>query len=392
MSIPVLTIDATGAHLPDYEVVRSWVIDQFKAIYGDDIYLEPDSQDGQLIAIFSQAVHDCNSMALAVYNSRGPATAQGEGLSSVVKINGITRQIATYSTVDLRVVGQVGSVINSGVASDINGNRWILPDIIIPAAGEITVTATAANKGAITAPAGTVTTIATPTLGWQTVENLAAADPGAPVETDALLRERQAISTANPALTPLEAIKGAIADLTGVTRVGGRENDTAAVDAYGLPPHSIGLVVAGGVSADIAAIIANKKTVGTATTGSTAIDILDSASIPRTIRFSRPTDVEIQYQLTIKALPGYSSARLADIKAAIVAWTNAIAIGDVVTWGRAFLPANLYGDASRGAGTYRVEALTMRRGSNAFSPLDITLGYSEAAFAQTSGITITVTT
>ena len=52
------TIDGTGLHLPDYPTALEDVKARFRAIYGDDLYLEPDSQDGQLCAVFALALHD----------------------------------------------------------------------------------------------------------------------------------------------------------------------------------------------------------------------------------------------------------------------------------------------------------------------------------------------
>ena len=43
------TIDETGLHLPDYPTVLEDVKARFRGIYGDDLYLGPDSQDGQLL-------------------------------------------------------------------------------------------------------------------------------------------------------------------------------------------------------------------------------------------------------------------------------------------------------------------------------------------------------
>jgi uncharacterized phage protein gp47/JayE len=80
--------------------------------------------------------------------------------------------------------------------SDQNDNAWILhPSVTIPLAGQITVTATCQTLGAISAPAGTITSIQTIVPSWQTVTNPTAATPGAPVESDAKLRTRQTIST-----------------------------------------------------------------------------------------------------------------------------------------------------------------------------------------------------
>ena len=78
------------------------------------------------------------------------------------------RGAATRSSVDLRLVGQGGVTIVDGVATDANRARWQLPaSVTIPPGGEITVTAYSQALGAITAAAGTINQIGTPTLGWQ---------------------------------------------------------------------------------------------------------------------------------------------------------------------------------------------------------------------------------
>ena len=157
------TIDETGLHLPDYPTVLEDVKARFRGIYGDDLYLGPDSQDGQLCAVFALALHDAYTLAGSVYNAYSPATAQGTGLSRMVKINGLRRKPSGRSTVDLRLVGQAGTVIRGGMAGDAAGKRWLLPDeVVIPQSGEITVTATAEESGDIRAAAGDIVKILTP--------------------------------------------------------------------------------------------------------------------------------------------------------------------------------------------------------------------------------------
>ena len=191
------TVDATGIHAPTYADVLNYLQTQFRAIYGADVYLGSDSQDGQFLAILASAINDTNTVAVQVYNSFSPAKGIGEALSSNVKINGIKRAKASASTVDLRIVGQAGTTIVNGIAKDANQQQWALPaTVVVPPAGEVTVTASSTQQGAVSAAAGTITQIGTPTLGWQSVTNPAAATPGAPVESDAALRVRQAVSVA----------------------------------------------------------------------------------------------------------------------------------------------------------------------------------------------------
>lgn len=80
------TVTASGISAPDYQTILNTLTGYFHQIYGDDVYLETDSKDGQMLAIYARGIHDANNMAIAVYNSFSPATAQGRGLASNVKL------------------------------------------------------------------------------------------------------------------------------------------------------------------------------------------------------------------------------------------------------------------------------------------------------------------
>ncbi|WP_414756786.1 hypothetical protein, partial [Anabaena sp. CCY 9910] len=70
---------------------------------------------------------------------------------SNVKINGIARAAASFSSCDVDIVGQAGAIITDGVVQDAQlQNRWNLPaSVTIPLSGQITVTARCATIGSI---------------------------------------------------------------------------------------------------------------------------------------------------------------------------------------------------------------------------------------------------
>lgn len=256
-------IDENGITIPSYDEILADLVAQFKVIFGLDAYLEPDAQDMQMLAIFATATHDANQMAVDVYNAFSPVTAQGAGLSSMVKINGLRRKIASYSSVVVVLTGQAGTTIENGAVSDTQQNTWLLPaSVTIPTSGEVAVTAVALDAGAITAETGTVTGIVTPNPGWQEVTNPQAAIPGAPIESDADLRRRQTQSTAISAQSPVATTWAGILNLPGVVRARIYENDTDAPDAHGIPAHSIAPVVEGGDVTEIAQVICYTKSPG----------------------------------------------------------------------------------------------------------------------------------
>ena len=341
----LIYIDATGYHYPDYPTVLAWLTAQYQSIYGTDVYIEPDSMDGQWLAIIAQSFYDQAVQGAATYNSFSPVTAQGTGLSRNVKINGLTRLIPSFSTVTLTVVGTAGTVINNGIAQDLLNQLWNLPAIVtIPFGGTIDVVATAQAVGFITADVDTVNVIFTPTLGWQTVNNAAAATPGAPVETDAQLRIRQSISTANPSLTVFQGTLGAVGNIPGVTKVSnGYENDTNSTDGNGIPAHSISVVVAGGDDTAVAQAIQVHKTPGTGTYGDTTKLVYDSGGMPINISFQRAVTATIHVTVTGIQGIGWTTDTIPLIQNAVAAIINAIGIGDVIQYTTLFGPAYLGG-------------------------------------------------
>lgn len=384
------TVDVTGIHAPTYAEVLAFLQTQFRSIYGADTYLEADSQDGQFLAIIAAAINDTNTAAVQVYNSFSPAKGIGAALSSNVKINGISRARASASTVDLRIVGQAGTTILNGIAKDANQQQWALPaSVVIPPSGEVTVTASNTVQGAMAASAGTITQIGTPTLGWQSVTNPAAATPGAPIESDAALRVRQAVSVALPSRTVLEGTVGAVASITGVARYRVYENDTNTTDSNGIPSHSICLVVDGGDAMAIASAIAAKKTPGTGTYGTTVEIVTDIYGIAHPIRFFRPVAAPITAALTIRALAGYTTATGDQIKQAVATYVNAVEIGGglsgSVEWGDAITAANSVG----GGAVYKLVSLTLSGPGGPGAP-DVPLAFNAAAATTSAAIVLTV--
>ena len=109
MIAPIVT-DA-GVIAPTYYEALEFLKNEYRAIYGPDVYLENDSQDGQWIGVLARVITDCGAACVNAVSTFSPKTATKEALSRNVAINGIRRAIPTYSTVDLTIGGTVGTVI-----------------------------------------------------------------------------------------------------------------------------------------------------------------------------------------------------------------------------------------------------------------------------------------
>lgn len=386
------TITSAGITIPTYADVYASLQASFQGIYGSDAVISPDSQDGNMLAVFAKAISDGNNTIVAAYQSFSPSFAQGANLSSLVRINGLTRDVATNSTVVVTITGTAGTTITNGVVQDTNGNLWNLPvNVTIPLAGAIDETATAQQIGAISATTNSVNIIFNPQLGWSTVNNpVHIAVPGAPVETDATLRVRQSKSVALPATSPLSAIYAAIGQLPGVTQWTVYENNTSSTDVNGVPSHSIDVIVAGGDLQTIANTIQKTKSEGTGTYGAETFTVIDQGSgLPIVIHFDVLTEVPIYVSITIKALPGFAGSTVGSIQSAVSAFLESLPIGGEVFYSQLYPAAQL--DSTGVGATYYITALTVGLTPSPTGTVNIPIAFNAAAFCVPTNVVVTVT-
>ncbi|HHS9695086.1 TPA: baseplate J/gp47 family protein [Klebsiella michiganensis] len=385
------TVTAEGISAPDYQTILSTVKGYFQQIYGSDSYLDPDSKDGQMVALVALAIHDANNTAITVYRSFSPSTALNDALTSNVKINGISRRAATNSTVDELLVGEPGTIITNGSVKDTNGIIWNFPaQVVIGIDGTAIATATCDTSGAVAALAGSVNKINTPTRGWVSATNPLAATVGVAGETNAELRVRQSQSVALTSVTPFEAVDGAIANIDGVTRHKLYENDQDTPDANGLPPHSIAAIVEGGDATVIANTLRGVKGQGSTPFGSTVIIVPDKYGSPHPVGFSRPVDVPVFVKITISPLTGYTSQVGDEIKAAVAAYINSLAIGASVLLSRIYSPANLGVVSGGNSRYYDITELLIGTSSAGVAATNIVIAFDHSASCRVADINLEV--
>jgi uncharacterized phage protein gp47/JayE len=396
MAYAPATVGPAGLTIPSYNDILDDNLQGFLNIFGQNQYVGPDSAIYQLLSILSLKQSDVNQAVQLAYNQASPQTAVGAGLDRVVKMNGIARLPYGYSTVQVTVTGAIGTVINNGFAQDSNGNQWALPaTVTIPGTGTIDVVATCTTPGNVTVEAGDVSIIASPVGGWRSVTNAGSTlTVGAPVEPDADLRGRQAISVSLPSQSPFDATVAAILSLVGVTRINPIENPTGATDIYGNLPHSITIVVEGGTDLDIATTIFLKKTIGCNTQAATATAMtLVNVTDPETgqvtvIGFVRPVYVPIYVSLSVHPGTGATSTTLDEIQAAVVTYLNSLEIGETVTLSALYAIA-MSVNPNLSAPIYSIQALTLGIAPAPVGTADIPLLFYKVAQGITANIVIT---
>lgn len=383
-------VDETGYHFPTYNEILEFIVENAREIFGQDIYLGTDSQDYQLFSIFARIAYDSYMAFGFSYDAHSPKTSKGTGLDAVVAINGIRRKEGARSQATLLLIGTAGTYIERGSVADTSGRIWDLPmGTIIGDDGTASVIGTCRDIGQIVAPANTINRIMTPMLGWTSATNPAAAITGSIIETDAQLRARQAISTAQPSASMMEGLIGAIAAIDDVSRYVVYENDTNVVDFRGIPPHSICAVVEGGDSQEIAETIYNRKSTGCSTFGNETVMVMDAYGQSNEIHFDRPLYVDIDVTVTIRPLVGYEEPISDAIKGEIVNYLDKLTIGDDLTISILWWAAQ-QSMVNTASPSFSVTSITAARHEGEQSIEDIALAYNEVARGNANNIVVNV--
>lgn len=311
-------LNEEGLSLKSLNEIKAELEAAFRAIYGNDINLEPDTPDGQAIAIFAQAGIDLREVLSTIYTSMDPNQARGVILDQRVALNGLKRRAGTFTVVPVTVTVD-RSVTLTGMDSaadsieipagvytikDDAGTQFVLLASTTIGVGAHVLNFRAVNLGAVEVTVGTITTPVTVIAGVVSVNNLGGASvQGVDEETDTQLRIRRERSLANNASGYLDSIEGNLLEVDGVIEVRVYENQTDTTDGDGIPPHSIWAIVEGGSDADIAAVLYAKKTAGAGFKGSVEVDVPRTFGRTYPVKFDRATDEDLYVEFSV-SLPG----------------------------------------------------------------------------------------
>ncbi len=315
MPAPEFTND--GIIIQTFQEVFDEIEESLRLIYGYDLALDQDTPDGQRIAIFAKIILDMQSFAVQLRNSYDPDLAEGVSLDSIIKLAGISRNPATRSQWNLEVTTDRPLTLDIDYkVRDELGQIWeiaSLSPVDLPL-GTTTVTFQAENFGQVTGEVGFAITQVTVVIGVVSIIStvlLGASSVGLDEETDEELRVRRNKSVRNPAFSTVGSLFARVGDLLGVSDLVVYENKESVFDPIlSLNPHSIWLVVDGGVNSEITEILVKNKTAGTGLKGSVIETFTEDLLRPdgsifklvHEVRFDRPviTDLDVQVDLTKK--------------------------------------------------------------------------------------------
>jgi uncharacterized phage protein gp47/JayE len=382
----------TGLVVKTTDLIRQDINALLVAKFGASFDTSDGSPDGALAGILAERYGQLWNLAQQVGASQDPDQATGAALDALCLLTGTFRTAAKSSTATLTLTGTPATVVASqsrasttstaqpfattasatitaltawvaltvyvvgdrrtnsgnayqcitgGTAAGAGGPTTTLADItdgsvhwryLGAGTGAIDVLAASVSTGAIVGVSGDITSITTPVGGWSGVINILDATLGNDVQTDASLRVSRIAALAAPGSGTPNAIRAAVLGVANVTSCTVFVNNTDTVNSDSMPPHSVEVLVQGGLDAAIATVLFGQVAAGIAFQGTTSSVVVDSQGVSQTVKFSRPVNVNVYVDITVVKDPAfYPATGDALIQAAIAAYGGLQAVGkDVV--------------------------------------------------------------
>jgi uncharacterized phage protein gp47/JayE len=385
-------LEPTGLVIETIPEIRDGMNEDARNAFGKSLPLGDKDLHGQLHGIMSERFGVLWELLQDVVGMLDPDAATGAALEALCALTGTARRPATSSKVTLTLTGTPATLVSSGsraatestskeFATDANatitlltswaastaytlgqrrtngGNAYVVTDPGTSAAsggptgegeaivdngvvwrflgqgtGAVDVASTATLTGPTVALSGDVIDIVTPVSGWQGVINVLDADEGQNLESDEDLRVRREFELARAGTGPVDAVR---ADLLNEENVPGAKvvtvfhNPTDVTNVDGMPPHSVEALIEGGDDQDIRDQLLRSVTGGIQTHGTVSGTATDTQGIDHTIKFSRPTSVDIWVDITVEVDANFAPIDVEDQVAAAL-----VAAGDLYPSGR----------------------------------------------------------
>ena len=266
---------------------------------------------GQLFGIVATKLRELWELGQADHDAFNPDNASDFSLTVLALITGTQRKGATKSTVLCDLGLDAGTFPAGTLIAHVDGD----PDARFVNVNEIVSTGgpdddkefIAESTGPLVALATTLTVIAEPVVGWNTVNNPLDATEGEDIETDVALRPRRELELARVGSSTVDAIRADVAQVKDVKTVIVFENTKLTPDANGVPGKAFEVVIFDGPApvADndaIAQAIWDSKPAGIESFGALSGTAKDSEGADHTIFFSRAVVKDVHLEFTITSI------------------------------------------------------------------------------------------
>ena len=342
---------------PLSQIIADMQAAQLKGI-SPSMNLQPPDPVAVLTGIVSAEVYNVWQLGGGLYSGMDPDQATGDALAGLALLSGTEREKAVATLVPGCTVNvNPGfSALAGTMFAKVPANPSVLftnvEDVSSPGGGNVTVDFVCTSTGANPVNAGTLTGIASPLSGWNTITNPDDGVTGSAIQGDPGLRATRQAQLSASGSANAAALRALILRLLQPTtslapltlpniEASGTQNpftitaatlscsvlwnDTDSVDANGLPSHSLEVIAyaPGATSEDdtalCALILAYKAAgIGASSNGGTTVtkSITDDQGTSETIVATRPAPLTVTIALTVKTTDP-SQVTVAQIKTAL---------------------------------------------------------------------------
>lgn len=414
-NVPLPTFTNAGLLVPtEPEVLAGVFADWTSAFapYGKALNTELTTPQGQLAQSQAYMLTVLNAAMLQLIRNIDPQTSQGAFQDALGKIYFLTRQAATYATVDATVRGVAGQTLPAGAqAKAADGSIWAtIGAVTFDPAGSADVTFRATVSGAGPAVGVNGLTIYQQQTGWESVTNASASTPGTDVESRQAFESRRAASVSIGGQGTAAAVRAAVANVPGVIDTYVYDNGSDSAISYGttsypIPAHSIALTVAGGDSQAIAQAVQSTLDAGcgmptSAGLGTLVTEIVEDRvnyaqpypQYPR--RFVRPAVTPIYVRVAVANLTSLPNTYVTDVQQAVAtAVSDGFSTADGrITVGRARIGGQIvaaeYGSAVLALGNVTPISITIGTTANPMTGQALTMGIDQLPTCAAGNVTV----
>lgn len=324
-NVPGLVLTANGWEAPSEQAVLTGVQADINAAFGGGVNPGLNTPQGQLATSWTAVIANVNAQVINLFNMFDPAYAYGRAQDALARLYFLARQPSAPTTVACLCSGGEGVEIPAGsVAKAADGLLYTVTDGgFIGAGGTVTLSFACNTAGPIACPAGTLNKIWRAIPGWDTVNNVADGVLGRDTESRSQFEERRAASVARNAVGSLNAVQGAVLEVTDVLDAYVTENVTgspATIRGVSVAAHSLYVSASGGDDDDVARAIWSKKAPGCNYNGNTTVAVEDTAGVyspplpSYNVSFERPTSLPILFAVVLQnnaQIPANAASQIA---------------------------------------------------------------------------------
>lgn len=378
-----------GVDIASFTQIRDAITTRYKEVYGQDIDLTvtPTNADGVFVNDLALMVNNILQSIKTMYANLDVNTASGVYLDNLCRLSNIVRKPATPSNVYITVKNIGNDPITIKKSSDadgttfvdVSGSEWLYEgdDVVLNAGSSQSIQVFSSIAGEVEAVAGSIVQA----IGNQYLEvtQPTNANLGNDAETDSELRARRAQSVGATGATVLEALTGALLNITAIRDVKIYNNNTnqdrndIAKDGTTIKAHSIYVIVRreDGITvpdSTIGQLISDMLTPGIGTT-EPAVATKKSYNVGRASQYLSLADEVFHWKecvpvtagtitITLNKFANYSDETATLIQQRVIEYFDALHIGQVPNQNDVLFTVMTADPTFNGLPTYSVTSIT----------------------------------